>query len=145
MLRWGLGLGVPLNLLALEPGLGLDFAARYVFAPIMAVGYIGLIAQVVQRGWLVGAVSAVARVGRMALSNYMLQGVLASVLFYGWGFGLGRDPNAFVALVAWIGIGIVLIVLSTLWLSKFKQGPFETVWKKLSELPFKHRRLEGAS
>jgi uncharacterized protein len=142
MMRWGLGVGVPLNLLALEPSLGLDFAARYVFAPIMAVGYIGLIAQVVRQGWLARAVQAVARVGRMALSNYMLQGVLASILFYGWGFGLARDPNAFVALGAWLGISIVLIVFSKAWLAKFKQGPFETIWKKLSEAPFKTRKLE---
>jgi uncharacterized protein len=142
MLRWGLGLGLPLNLLALEPSLGLDIAARYVFAPILAVGYIGVIAHVVRNGWLSRAVSAVARVGRMALSNYMLQGVLASVLFYGWGFGFAQTPNAFVALGAWLGIAIVLIVFSKFWLSRFKQGPFETIWKRLSEAPFKQRRLE---
>jgi uncharacterized protein len=142
MMRWGLGLGVPLNLLALEPSLGLDIFGRYVFAPIMAVGYIGLIAQIVQRGWLARAQNAVALVGRMALSNYMGQGVMASILFYGWGFGLARQPNAFVALAAWLGISAVLLVVSRLWLARFKQGPFETVWKYLSELPFKRQRLE---
>ncbi len=143
MLRWGLGLGIPLNLLALEPSFGLDLATRYVFAPIMAVGYIGLIAQGVRRGWLARGVRVVARVGRMALSNYMLQGVLASILFYGWGFGLARSPNAFVALIAWIGIAIVLVFFSKLWLSRFQQGPFEIVWKKLSEAPFKPRQFEA--
>jgi uncharacterized protein len=142
MMRWGFGLGVPLNLLALEPGLGLDFAARYVFAPIMALGYIGLIAHVVRRGWLPRVGRAVARVGRMALSNYMLQGVLASVVFYGWGFGLARDPNAFVALGAWAGIGMILVVFSAVWLRRFAQGPFETVWKRLSELPFRNSSVE---
>ncbi|NJO38042.1 MAG: DUF418 domain-containing protein [Rhizobiales bacterium] len=103
---------------------------------------LGVIAHVVRQGWLPRAVSAVARVGRMALSNYMLQGVLASILFYGWGLGLAQTPNAFVALGAWLGIAIVLIVFSKFWLSRFKQGPFETLWKRLSEAPFKQRHPE---
>jgi uncharacterized protein len=137
MMRWGLGLGVPLNLLALVPEFGLDFAARYVFAPIQAMGYIGLIAVALRRGWLTRIASSVALVGRMALSNYMLQGVLASILFYGWGFGLARQPNAYLALIAWSGISVLLIVFSSLWLRRFAQGPFETVWKVLSDLPFR--------
>jgi uncharacterized protein len=137
MMRWGLGLGVPLNLLASVPEFGLDFAARYVFAPIQAMGYIGLIAVALRRGWLTRIASSVALVGRMALSNYMLQGVLASILFYGWGFGLGRQPNAYLALIAWMGISVLLIVFSSLWLRRFAQGPFETVWKVLSDLPFR--------
>jgi uncharacterized protein len=141
MMRWGLGLGVPLNLLALVPEFGLDFAARYVFAPIQAIGYIGLIAFALRRGWLTRVASGVALVGRMALSNYMSQGVLASILFYGWGFGLARQPNAYVAVAAWMGISVLLVVFSGLWLRRFAQGPFETVWKILSDLPFRSRGL----
>jgi uncharacterized protein len=140
MMRWGLGLGVPLNLLAINPDLGLDFAARYLFAPIQAMGYIGLIAFIVRRGWLTRAASKIAQIGRMALSNYMLQGILASIIFYGWGFGLARNPNAFVALGAWFGISVLLILFSNFWLNRFKQGPFETLWKILSEMPFKSRK-----
>jgi uncharacterized protein len=141
MMRWGLGLGIPLNLLTLVPGFGLDFAARYVFAPIQAMGYIGLIAVALKRGWLTRAASSVALVGRMALSNYMLQGVLASILFYGWGFGLTRQPNAYIAVAAWMGIGVLLVAFSSSWLRRFQQGPFETVWKILSDLPFRSRGL----
>ncbi len=137
MMYWGLGLGIPLNLLALHPELNLDFAARYLFAPIQAAGYLGLIALALRNGWLKTIGSSIARVGRMALSNYMLQGVLASILFYGWGFGLARQPNAYLAFMAWLGISLTLIVFSSLWLRNFKQGPFETIWKILSEMPFK--------
>jgi uncharacterized protein len=139
MMRWGLGLGVPLNLLALVPEFGLDFAARYVFAPIQAMGYIGLIAFALRHGWLTRVAGGVALVGRMALSNYMLQGVLASILFYGWGLGLARQPNAYIALIAWMGISLLLVVFSSVWLRRFAQGPFETVWKILSDLPFRAR------
>ncbi len=134
---WGLGLGLPLNALSFLPELGLDIMVRYVFAPILSLGYIGLIGYGFQRGWLELIKNSLATIGRMALSNYMLQGIFASVLFYGWGIGLARQPNAFVALAAWLGIGTALVVLSQLWLKHFSNGPFETIWKFLSELPFK--------
>jgi uncharacterized protein len=140
MMIWGLGLGLPLNALALMPISGLELVTRYLSAPILSVGYIGLIAYAFGRGWLEGVKKHLATFGRMALSNYVLQGVLASILFYGWGFGLARHPNAYIALVAWLGIGATLMVFSNLWLRKFALGPFETIWKVLSELPFKSAR-----
>ena len=140
MMRWGLGVGVPLNLLALIPELGLDLFARYVFAPIMAVGYIGLIAHALERGWLRGVSGALASVGRMALSNYMLQNILAAIVFYGWGFGLARHANAALTLLVWAGIAVTLVVFSKWWLRRFALGPFETVWKALAEAPFKRTR-----
>ena len=141
MLLWGLGLGVPLNLLAMVPELGLEFLGRYLFAPLMAVGYIGLIAQLLERGWLEWVSSGLTNIGRMALSNYMLQNVLASVLFYNWGFGLAQQFSALVAIAAWLGISVALGVFSGLWLRRFSAGPFETVWKYLSELPFRRRTV----
>lgn len=145
MMRWGLGVGVPLNLLALLPGLSLDIAARYLFAPIMSIGYIGLIAHALERGWLRRLSHGLANVGRMALSNYMLQNVLASALFYGWGLGLARNPNVFVTLAAWLVISLTLVAFSGAWLRRFSAGPFETVWKRLSELPFKRGREAARS
>jgi uncharacterized protein len=140
MMRLGLGLGVPLNLLALEPSFGLDIAARYVFAPLQAAGYIGFVAYALRRGWLSRTAASIAKVGRMALSNYMLQGLLASILFYGWGFGLARNPNAYIAIAAWLGISLLLIAFSSSWLKRLNQGPFETIWKILSDMPFQERQ-----
>ena len=144
MMAWGLGLGLPLNALTLLPVSGLELMARYLFAPILSIGYIGLIAHAFGQGWLEPISKRVAMVGRMALSSYVLQGLLASVLFYGWGFGLARNPNAYIALAAWLGIGATLIVFSNLWLRKFALGPFEAIWKILSELPFKAARERPA-
>lgn len=140
MMIWGLGLGLPLNALVFLPVSGLELVTRYLSAPILSVGYIGLIAYAFGQGWLEGVKKHLATFGRMALSNYMLQGVVASILFYGWGFGLAREPNAYIALVAWLGIGATLIVFSNLWLRKFALGPFEAIWKVLSDLPFKAAR-----
>ena len=72
----------------------------------------------------------------MALSCYVLQNVLASIVFYGWGFGLTGKVGAAGTLAAWFAIFAVLILFSHLWLGRFASGPFEIVWRRLSLLPF---------
>ncbi len=70
--------------------------------------------------------------GRMALSNYMGQSIVGILLFYGIGLGLGnRFSLLFVELTA-VGIFIVQVVLSTCWLSSFRFGPLEWVWRMLT-------------
>ena len=70
--------------------------------------------------------------GRMALSNYIFQNVTAVLLFFGYGLALmGKVPFAYLPLFA-IGILITQWALSRAWLSRFKQGPLEYIWRKLT-------------
>jgi uncharacterized protein len=70
--------------------------------------------------------------GRMSLTSYMMQSIVGTTLYYGFGFGL----YAVTGTVAAISIGIVLAVLqgafSAWWLRRHKQGPLETVWHRLT-------------
>ncbi len=70
--------------------------------------------------------------GRMSLTNYIMQSVLFSIIFYGWGFGkFGmQSPGVFV----WYAVGIFIfqLIFSFLWLKAYKQGPLEWLWRKLS-------------
>jgi len=136
MLRWGLLLGVPLNLLLFVPDGLFELPVRYLFAPILSIGYIGVVALLVERGRFSWFAGRLAEVGRTALSCYVLQNVLASVVFYGWGFGLTGKVGAAGTLAAWFAIFAVLILFSHLWLGRFASGPFEIVWRRLSLLPF---------
>ncbi|CAM5658684.1 hypothetical protein SSPIM334S_00353 [Streptomyces spiroverticillatus] len=89
MLRWGLGAGLPLTVAAGLGGGDYVLIERYVAAPVVALGLIGLIGALVDRAressWAVAGFSAV---GRCALSCYVLQNVLCMLLFYGFGLGL---------------------------------------------------------
>ncbi|MFD1361028.1 DUF418 domain-containing protein [Lentibacillus salinarum] len=71
-------------------------------------------------------------VGRMSLSNYILQSVICFVLFYGIGFGLYGSVRP----IATVGIVIIVyslqIVLSRWWLVRFRYGPLEWVWRSLT-------------
>src|SRR5690606_32237862 len=60
------------------------------------------------------------RVGRTALSNYLLQSVLAALIFFGFGLGLHDQLSRWQLLPVVLGIWIMQIVLSTLWLQRFE-------------------------
>jgi uncharacterized protein len=70
-----------------------------------------------------------AKVGRMALTNYLSQSLVLTFLSYGWGLGLALKLNSFQVL----GICLILyfsqVALSGLWLSKFRFGPLEWLWR----------------
>jgi uncharacterized protein len=72
-----------------------------------------------------------APVGRMALTNYISQTVIAIALFYGIGLGLGPvGPSAITATA--ILIFAVQTIASRWWLSRYRQGPVEWVWRRLT-------------
>jgi len=71
--------------------------------------------------------------GRMPLSNYLLQTLLASYVFYGWGLGRWNTagPAAETALAIALFVGVQL-PLSTLWLRRFRAGPLEALWRRFT-------------
>jgi uncharacterized protein len=73
-------------------------------------------------------------IGRMTLTNYMTQNVLAVLLFSGFGFGLaigGRIHFGYYLLFAFV-IYVAQVYFSKWWLSRYKYGPIEWVWRQLS-------------
>lgn len=68
--------------------------------------------------------------GRMSLTDYIMQSIVGSLLFYGWGFALHRYLG-----ITWsFLVGIVLFLLqyafAVWWMRSHKQGPLEWIWKK---------------
>lgn len=70
--------------------------------------------------------------GRMSLTSYMMQSIVGTTLYHGFGFGLYEVAGTVLAL----SIGIVLAVLQGLfsfwWLRHHKQGPLEALWHRLT-------------
>ncbi|XVV06188.1 DUF418 domain-containing protein [Actinosynnema sp. CA-248983] len=130
---WGLGLGLPLNVVTTLAG-GEWFAVdRYVAAPIVSFGLLGAITVVVHRmrsaeGFLRRGVTAV---GRSALSCYIAQNVIASVLCYQWGLNLtGRlgHLGVWYAVGAWVVVSGLLMLGASWWMKRFARGPVEAAW-----------------
>ncbi len=86
--------------------------------------------------WLSPTRSALARGlaagGQMALSNYLLQSIIFSLIFYGYGFGLfGRLGSAITALLG-LTVFAGQLVTSAWWLQRFRFGPAEWLWRSLT-------------
>lgn len=66
------------------------------------------------------------------MSCYVFQNALAGAICYGWGLGLAArlDPTTVVpaTIGLFLGITVVLMVLSRLWLRRFDRGPLEWLW-----------------
>lgn len=142
LLVWGLGIGLPLNLAVMAGPDELFFIERYAAAPIVMLGYIGLIGLIVEKAHRGKVMAAFESLGRTALSGYILQNLLASAILYGWGLGLaarvadesgGTNPwfSALATVGLWLAIGTVLLIGSTLWLRRFSTGPAEMLQKAL--------------
>ena len=101
---------------------------------LVAIGYVALIAI-----WLDGPRGArvrafLAPLGAMALTGYLMGGLLGQIVFYGWGLGqIGRHGTLTVMLIA-AAIFAVLLVFARIWLRHFRQGPWEWLWRCLTRL-----------
>ena len=136
---FGLAVGAPLNLFyaaSFEVGpqgaewwsFYLRETVRFVGAPIMAVGWMGLVASLFVR--FPRRFGRLSDVGRMALTNYLAQSVIMTGVFYG--FGLYGKASAGLAVALMAGVWTLELLWSRPWLSRFSYGPAEWLWRRLS-------------
>ena len=103
---------------------------------LVSLGYIGLIMFLIKsfkKGWLANSLQAV---GQTALSNYLIQTIIATSIFYGHGFALFGKVDRWQQIFFVFGIWILQMIISTIWIKKFKFGPFEWLWRSLTYWKF---------
>lgn len=129
------GLGVFLNFKnqwSMEFSMFLGAQFNYLGSVGVAMGYLALtmlFCMSVCCGRLKSALSAV---GRMAFSNYILMTLICTLLFYGHGWGLyGSVERKFQVLIV-LAIWIPILIISSLWLKRFRFGPLERLWRGLT-------------
>ncbi|MDH5832537.1 DUF418 domain-containing protein [Luteimonas kalidii] len=98
----------------------------------LALGYLSLLMLGLGTRALARPLSWLAPAGRMALTHYLLQSLVASTLFYGYGLGLwgqvGRAGQVLLVLVVFA----LQVAASHWWLARFRFGPMEWLWRWLS-------------
>jgi uncharacterized protein len=137
----GVAIGVPANVLAawaftrweyLPPSAGglAGVLGQAIGVPLLAVGYACAIVLLSLAGSRF--VRMFAPVGRMALTNYLMQSVICVVLSYGFGFGLWWRVNVTTAFAIAAAIVLTQLVTSAVWLRWFQSGPAEWAWRRLT-------------
>ncbi len=143
LLAWGLVVGLGGNLLyatlvmpisrVYQSGtLLLATTAQAVGAPLLMLGYVSALCLLALHPVWGKRISVLAPVGQMALTNYLTQSLVCTLIFYGYGLGLfGQVGHA-----AGIGLTIVIYLLqipiSHWWMKRFYYGPAEWLWRSLT-------------
>jgi uncharacterized protein len=111
------------------------FASNVLFtlaAWSLALGYGAGIVLLSQRDFWGKCLTPLQAVGRMALTNYLLQTLICTTLFYSYGFGLYGKVGPVDAFLLAIAIYLLQVAFSLLWINRFRFGPAEWLWRSLT-------------
>ncbi len=137
----GYGIGLPLTLAGALNILAHDFEAldvpwgALVFGLGMvptALGHAAVLLLICKAGALTWLTRPLAAVGRMALTNYLLQSLICTTVFYGYGLGLFGSVDRVGLWLIVLAVWALQLVISPLWLRAFRFGPAEWLWRTLS-------------
>lgn len=108
-------------------------SANNILSPLISLFYASVLILLVRQGVLRRITEALAAVGRMAFTNYIVQSLLMTTLFYG-GRGLGwfGEVDRVTLWLIVLGVWALQLIWSPLWLARFQMGPLEWVWRRLS-------------
>ncbi|GAA0416576.1 DUF418 domain-containing protein [Massilia aurea] len=145
----GVGLGLLGSLIATGRPPGVDDGGHDLAHALLslgslpaALGYIGAVMLMLHSRSALARIRLLAPFGRMALSNYLMQSLVFSLLFYVHGMGLwgiGRTAQMGIAL----GLCALQIGLSHWWLARYQYGPVEWLWRALTYLSWPPMRMKS--
>ncbi|MYE68704.1 MAG: DUF418 domain-containing protein, partial [Gemmatimonadetes bacterium] len=135
----GLATGLPLCVWGasamVRPGVESDqvmfstLLLNYVGSIGVFLGYVALVILMVKGGWLSWLRRRLEAAGRMALTNYISQSIICSLIFYGHGLGLFERVSALGQVGVVVAIWALQLAWSPWWLARFRFGPVEWIWR----------------
>jgi uncharacterized membrane protein YeiB len=105
----------------------------------MSLGYMAVIVLALQSARGRSLLGGFAPTGRMALTHYLSQTVICSLVFYGYGFGQWGMPRAW-QVVFVIAVFVMQALFSRWWLARYRYGPMEWIWRGATYLQWPRMR-----
>lgn len=93
---------------------------------VLAIGYIALFAWLFSR-YQTQMNHYFAPIGKLSLTNYLMQSIICTIIFYGYGFGLFGKLGIFVGILLSVIIYGIQLKASQYYLKRFSLGPVETI------------------
>ena len=141
MISAGLVVGLPLIGLGIQRNFAAAWAApdflfinsllNYWGSIPVALGWVGVVMLTLKSGLALDLTSRLSAVGRLAFTNYILQTVICTTVFYGHGLGLFGSIDRSGQLLVVFAVWGFQLWLSPLWLRSFRFGPLEWLWRSL--------------
>ncbi len=138
----GYGAGLPLAYLSASGAIADDFSfvesmstrgpLNMLGGPLVALGHVGIVMFACRACLLSGMRRMLSEAGRMALSNYIGQTLICTTIFYGYGLGLYASYGRATLMLLVLAVWIVELIVSLIWLRRFRFGPLEWLWRTLT-------------
>ena len=142
LMTFGFLVGVSFNSYEIYRAIASNFDILETFAQLqwsyhfgrlgLSLGYIGLLLCCIDSGLMSGLKARLAAVGRMALTNYLLQSLICALIFTGAGFAMVGELERFELYPVVIAIWVFQLWISPLWLRYYRFGPAEWLWRALT-------------
>jgi len=128
------------------PGAQLAGDLLYAFGSLfLALGYAATLILAAQTSRGKAVLAPLARVGRLSLSVYLIQTLMFTTLFYGYGFGQAFRLSP-VAVTGWaVAFFAVQVIACQWWCKRFCFGPMEWLWRSVTYLKWQPMRLRSNS
>jgi uncharacterized protein len=110
----------------------IQFCLHWVCVPALSLGYSATVVLLWQSSIWQQRLMPFSYVGRMALTNYLMQSIICTTIFYSYGLGLYGRVGPLIDLFLAIAIYSLQVPFSKWWLSRHRFGPMEWVWRRLT-------------
>ena len=104
----------------------------YVGSIFIAFGWVGAVMLACKSRALEFFIRPLKAVGKAAFSNYILQTLVCTTIFYGHGFGLYGSISRLGQFGIVLTIWAAQLIISTVWFRFFRMGPLESLWRSLT-------------
>ncbi|MFC6401238.1 DUF418 domain-containing protein [Mammaliicoccus sciuri] len=129
-----LGLAIKMIQIVLEGSVTSQLMSQMIGGPIVALSYIMFFVILCEDQTARKILTPLQSIGKLSLTTYIMQSVICIIIFYGVGFNFyGKLPVLNIYIIG-IVIYFVQLIVSYLYLMKFKQGPLEKLWRKVTYL-----------
>lgn len=129
-----LGLAIKMIQIVLEGSVTSQLMSQMIGGPIVALSYIMFFVILCEDQTARKILTPLQSIGKLSLTTYISQSIICIIIFYGVGLNYyGKLPVLNIYIIG-IVIYFVQLIVSYLYLMKFKQGPLEKLWRKVTYL-----------
>ena len=142
MILLGFGIGLIISLIGLNQSYDSGWPGAYVMSiganyklisgVFIAIGYIGFVMWCFKKGVFKKLQNRLQAAGRMAFTNYIGMSVICSLIFNGNGLALYGTLDRLQQFLVVVTIWVLILIVSPLVLRKYRYGPLEWLWRKLT-------------
>lgn len=99
---------------------------------LLALGHASVLMLVYRAAIVPWLTTALTAVGQMAFTNYLMQSIICTLIFHGYGLGYYGKLAYHQLYYVVAGVWVFQLILSPIWLRYFQFGPFEWLWRSLT-------------